>query len=64
MSDSGTDKRCERCHGDFKCGALQGSCWCFSVELTPDARIEIGKNFADCLCPGCLRAYVDFKDND
>lgn len=64
MTDSGNVKRCERCRAEFNCGATEGSCWCFDVKVTPDARIEMGKNFADCLCEGCLRVYADFKSTD
>jgi len=50
-----TVKVCESCGAGFGCGANAESCWCSAVELTSAAAASIGKSFADCLCPQCLR---------
>lgn len=58
MSEKTDNRKCERCDGDFRCEAEDGHCWCFELKVEPGTRLEIGKLYADCLCPGCLRSYA------
>jgi hypothetical protein len=59
MNTAETNRECERCRAEFRCGANEGDCWCFALSVSADARIEIGKNFADCLCKDCLATYAE-----
>lgn len=57
MSDTIDNRKCERCGADFRCGAEDGHCWCFELAVEPEARLEIGKLFTDCLCSDCLKTF-------
>jgi len=47
------EKRCAACGEAFDC--LAGGCWCDAVPLTEAVRASLQRQFADCLCPACLR---------
>ena len=50
------EKRCEKCGAAFDCGGLFG-CWCRSVKLDEGTLKNLRANYADCLCPDCLKAF-------
>jgi len=47
------DKRCVACGEQFACHA--GGCWCDAVALTAETQARLLEQYADCLCPTCLR---------
>jgi cysteine-rich CWC protein len=47
------EKRCAACGEQFECYA--GGCWCDSVPLSELTRARLLEQYADCLCPTCLR---------
>jgi len=47
------EKQCPACGARFECYA--GGCWCGAVSLSDAARARLGQQYADCLCPACLR---------
>ncbi len=50
-------KVCPSCGKPFECCA--GGCWCDAVALTIRTREALRIQYADCLCPACLRAEAD-----
>jgi hypothetical protein len=54
------EKRCSKCGLAFDCGGLFG-CWCRDVKLDQPTLAALKQQFADCLCPACLKeaAMVD-----
>lgn len=49
------DKRCSKCGETFGCGGLLG-CWCRDVTLDEATLARLKAEYADCLCPSCLKA--------
>ena len=49
------EKRCSKCGAAFDCGGLFG-CWCRDVKLDEASLKDLRANYADCLCPECLKA--------
>ncbi len=47
-------KACPSCGARFDCAA--GGCWCDDVPVTDSMRTALRANYADCLCPACLRS--------
>ncbi len=47
---------CPRCGGDFRCGAKDASCACFSLKLGEALREQLKAQYggSDCLCVACL----------
>ena len=46
---------CPRCGGGFECGAQDGRCDCFEVQLSDAQRAALASRYDDCLCLRCLR---------
>jgi hypothetical protein len=46
-------KRCEACSAPFFCRPASG-CWCETVQVPPEAAVQVRSRFSDCLCPACL----------
>jgi hypothetical protein len=53
-------KMCPCCGTQFDCAA--GGCWCDDVSVTDSRRTALRENYADCLCPTCLRSVSDQSD--
>lgn len=53
MTNTSTQKACERCGKDYSCSAKSQKCWC--MDLGPLK--EIPKEYKDCLCPDCLQEF-------
>jgi len=49
------EKACSKCGQPFGCGGLLG-CWCREVKLDEATLKDLRANYADCLCPDCLKA--------
>ena len=47
-------KVCGACGAPFECGGLW-FCWCRDVRLDEATRKKLREQFADCLCPSCLK---------
>ena len=52
------EKHCLKCGAAFDCGGLLG-CWCRDVKLDAAQLSALQENYADCLCPACLKAIAD-----
>ena len=51
---------CESCGAAFGCSPGPGSnCWCREVLLSEKDLKEVRAKYGDCLCPECLRRFVD-----
>jgi hypothetical protein len=50
------EKRCSKCGAAFDCGGLFG-CWCRDVKLDEATLKSLRANYADCLCPNCLKTF-------
>jgi Cysteine-rich CWC len=48
------EKQCAKCGQPFDCGGLLG-CWCWSVKLDRATLASLKAQYADCLCPDCLK---------
>ena len=51
------EKRCSKCGLAFDCGGLFG-CWCREVKLSDAQLAGLRGQYADCLCPACLKAVA------
>jgi hypothetical protein len=51
------EKRCSKCGAAFDCGGLFG-CWCRDVKLDEATLADLRQQYADCLCPNCLKALA------
>jgi hypothetical protein len=49
------EKQCSKCGQPFGCGGLLG-CWCRDVKLDEATLTSLKAEYADCLCPNCLKA--------
>ncbi|WP_374657965.1 cysteine-rich CWC family protein [Inhella sp.] len=48
--------RCPRCGGGFHCGAAEGRCDCFELQLSEALRARLAQRYPGrCLCLACLR---------
>ena len=47
---------CERCGGDFACGAALEGCWCTEVKVSDEARDYMRSKYESCLCRKCLES--------
>ncbi|MGI8470174.1 MAG: cysteine-rich CWC family protein [Pyrinomonadaceae bacterium] len=57
FNDKITSKNvCELCGEKFSCGAKEGKCWCFEVEVAPEDLEKLKREFKNCLCRDCLAA--------
>jgi iron complex transport system substrate-binding protein len=50
-------KACPRCDAAFQCRPEPG-CWCEAVPLPEGAADALSTQYADCLCPDCLRKIL------
>ncbi len=51
-----TEKICDICSKVFSCNAAAiASCACSTVTVSPQTRLYLQANYADCICPDCLR---------
>jgi hypothetical protein len=53
-------KKCPRCGSSFVC-STSAKCWCFEVEVPPAAMEIIQETWDGCLCPTCLKSFVETK---
>ena len=51
------EKSCAKCGQPFGCGGLLG-CWCRDVKLDEKTLADLRQQYADCLCPDCLKALA------
>ena len=49
-------KVCGKCGAVFLCAGA--GCWCGSIAVPAETLRELRTRFKDCLCPACLRAFV------
>jgi len=55
-------KTCESCGALFSCGAaVDVTCWCDAVRLTPEMLAGLRAKYRDCLCPHCLSGAANVK---
>jgi Cysteine-rich CWC len=53
------DDCCPRCGAGFRCGAAEGVCDCFGLQLDAPLRAELARQWpGQCLCLRCLRALA------
>ena len=53
-NDLARRQTCERCGAQFGCN-LNGPCWCSAEPYRMPLPKPGESQFADCLCPACLR---------
>lgn len=49
-------KICAKCGKEFTCVVGEG-CWCEEVYVSRENLARIRRDYLDCLCPNCLKAY-------
>ncbi|MDG9783000.1 cysteine-rich CWC family protein [Metapseudomonas otitidis] len=64
MSQPLDPARCPLCGQPNQCSLARGDaqpCWCFSVEIDPEALRQVPLEARDraCLCPRCARLRAD-----
>ena len=55
---------CSRCGADFACGmveALESPCWCTTLPALPADSLP-DPDDGRCLCPACLKAWMERLD--
>ncbi|MBN1181431.1 MAG: cysteine-rich CWC family protein [Bacteroidales bacterium] len=55
-SDKNVTKVCSNCNEHFIC-CTEDDCWCENYAITKGNMYLILQNFADCICPECLKKY-------
>ena len=55
------NENCPRCGQPFRCGAQDAHCDCFDLQLTPELREQIARDYSDCLCVACLKALTELQ---
>jgi hypothetical protein len=56
------EKKCSRCHSAFDCCNEMPGCWCESVKLTNEVLQNLEKEYSNCLCPQCLKAFENREE--
>lgn len=55
-------KQCAKCNMEFDCCSDGSGCWCEQLTLSADALQHLKREYADCLCPSCLKTYQSPQD--
>jgi len=50
-------KKCANCEKDFECCNETPGCWCETIKLDEATLQHLKKEYENCLCPDCLRAF-------
>ncbi|PJZ24087.1 hypothetical protein CH352_00090 [Leptospira hartskeerlii] len=50
-------RKCPQCSNILECGAEQGTCWCFDIQLDREVLKNIREMYDDCLCKNCLARF-------
>jgi hypothetical protein len=51
------EKTCSKCGLIFNCGNELRGCWCEEVHLDQETLDLLKENYANCLCPTCLKNF-------
>ncbi|MFL5811376.1 MAG: cysteine-rich CWC family protein [Flavisolibacter sp.] len=51
------EKTCSKCGSAFNCGNESPGCWCEQVQLDQRILDLLKENYANCLCPNCLKSF-------
>lgn len=51
-------KNCSKCGKTFTCKNDEGRCWCNEHFLSLATLEQLRKDFDNCLCQECLKAYA------
>jgi len=55
-------KSCSKCTIAFECSNEKEGCWCEEVYLDLNTLKTLKKEYANCLCPACLKAYSPVQE--
>lgn len=46
---------CPRCGQAFRCGVADAHCACFGLDIGPQLRQQLARDYRSCLCVDCLK---------
>ncbi len=56
-------KECSKCGNSFICTNETAGCWCEKVQLNAESLQFLKANYANCLCPACLKYFEEKEKN-